>query len=149
MKKALNTATLFTLSMLAACQSGASGTNNLSANDGAPPANNGGEWELVAGQINGKNLNLQDGKITLKQDKDAFTGISAVNHYRVPVKIRGERIEHSKEPPTTTLMAGSVEAMRLESDYLEAMSAVKNIKREGEQLIISGDGIELQFRQAH
>ena len=65
----------------------------------------------------------------------------------MPVKIRGGNIEHP-EPPTTTLMAGPVEAMRLESDYLEAMSAVKHLKREGDSLTISGDNSELQFRPA-
>ena len=132
--------------LLAACQSGASDALKITDDHGNSPQH-GGEWILVAGQVKGKTLNVQDGKITLKQDKDAFTGISAINHYRVPVKIRGGNIEHP-EPPTTTLMAGPVEAMRLESDYLEAMSAVKHLKREGDSLTISGDNSELQFRPA-
>ena len=63
------------------------------------------------------------------------------------MKIRGNTIEHTGET-TITLMAGDMEAMRLESDYLEAMRVVNNLKREGDQLTISGDGIELQFRPA-
>ena len=146
MKKTSQTVGLMTALLLAACQSGASDALKITDDHGNSPQH-GGEWILVAGQVKGKTLNVQDGKITLKQDKDAFTGISAINHYRVPVKIRGSNIEHP-EPPTTTLMAGPVEAMRLESDYLEAMSAVKHLKREGDSLTISGDNSELQFRPA-
>ena len=115
--------------LLAACQAD-SNPGNISAGDSP---RSGSQWVLVAGQLNGKPLNVQDGTVTLTQEKDAFTGVSAINHYRVPVKIRGGNIEHP-EPPTTTLMAGPVEAMRLESDYLEAMSAVKHLKREGDSL---------------
>ena len=129
--------------LLAACQAD-SNPGNISAGDSP---RSGSQWVLVAGQLNGKPLNVQDGTVTLTQEKDAFTGVSAINHYRVPVKIRGGNIEHP-EPPTTTLMAGPVEAMRLESDYLEAMSAVKHLKREGDSLTISGDNSELQFRPA-
>ena len=145
MKKLANTLTLTAAALLAACQSGAGGAPQI-ADSGQPNAS--GQWVLVAGQLNGKALNVQDGTVTLNQGKDAFTGVSAVNHYRVPVKIRGNNIEHLDEPPTTTLMAGPMEAMRLESDYLEAMRVVNNLKREGDQLTISGDGIELQFRPA-
>ena len=130
--------------LLAACQAD-SNPGTISAGDSP---RSGSQWVLVAGQLNGKPLNVQDGTVTLTQEKDAFTGVSAINHYRVPVKIRGNTIEHPDEPPTTTLMAGPMEAMRLESDYLEAMSVVNNLKREGDQLTISGDGIELQFRPA-
>ena len=143
MKKLANTLTLTAAALLAACQSGAGGAPQV-ADDNHDAS---GQWVLVAGQLNGKALNVQDGTVTLTQEKDAFTGVSAINHYRVPVKIRGGNIEHP-EPPTTTLMAGPVEAMRLESDYLEAMSAVKHLKREGDSLTISGDNSELQVRPA-
>ena len=105
--------------LLAACQAD-SNPGNISAGDSP---RSGSQWVLVAGQLNGKPLNVQDGTVTLTQEKHP-------------------------EPPTTTLMAGPVEAMRLESDYLEAMSAVKHLKREGDSLTISGDNSELQFRPA-
>ena len=145
MKKTSQTVGLMTALLLAACQSGASDALKITDDHGNSPQH-GGEWILVAGQVKGKTLNVQDGKITLKQDKDAFTGISAINHYRVPVKIRGNTIEHPDEPPTTTLMAGPMEAMRLESDYIKALNATKTIRREGNTLTLSGDGIELRYR---
>lgn len=147
MEKMPKIASLMTALLLAACQAGVSGASQTTDNSGNS-AHSGSKWILVAGKVKGKPLNTKDGKITLIQEKDAFTGVSAINHYRVPVKIRGNTIEHPDEPPTTTLMAGPMEAMRLESDYLEAMRVVNNLKREGDQLTISGDGIELQFRPA-
>ena len=147
MKTTSKTVGLITALLLAACQGSTADALKV-ADDNGNHQPGSGEWVLVAGQVKGQALNVQDGKVTLKQDKDAFVGVSAINHYRVPVKIRGNTIEHTDEPPTTTLMAGSMEAMRLESDYLEAMSAAKTLKREGDQLTISGDGIELQFRPA-
>ena len=137
MKTTSKTVGLITALLLAACQGSTADALKV-ADDNGNHQPGSGEWVLVAGQVKGQALNVQDGKVTLKQDKDAFVGVSAINHYRVPVKIRGNTIEHTDEPPTTTLMAGS----------MEAMSAAKTLKREGDQLTISGDGIELQFRPA-
>ena len=86
------------------------------------------------------------GKITLNTaNKDAFTGTSVINQYNAPVKIRGNTIEHTGET-TITLMAGDMEAMRLESDYIKALNATKTIRRDGNTLTLSGDGIELRYR---
>lgn len=128
--------------LLGACQSG------MSANTPAADADNSiqGEWVLESGRVNGKALDTSAGKVTLSTaNKDAFTGTAAINQYNAPVKIRGNNIEHT-ETITTTLMAGDMAAMHLESDYLEALGATKTIKREGSTLTLSGDGIELRFR---
>ena len=101
MKKLANTLTLTAAALLAACQSGAGGAPQV-ADDNHDASE---QWVLVAGQLNGKALNVQDGTVTLNQGKDAFTGVSAVNHYRVPVRIRGNNIEHLHDQPTPTLMA--------------------------------------------
>ena len=140
MKKVPRIAGLVTALLLAACQSGVSGASQTADNSG-------GKWLLVAGTVQGKPLNTQNGKITLIRREDAFTGVSAINHYRVPVKIRDGRIEHTA-PPTITLMAGPTETMRLERSYLDAISVVKTLKYEGDRLTLSGEGIELQFRPA-
>ena len=147
MKKMPKIASLMTALLLAACQAGVSGASQTTDNSGNSSNSSGSQWVLVAGQLNGKPLNVQDGTVTLPQEKDAFTGVSAINHYRVPVKIHDGRIEHT-EPPTTTLMAGPAETMRLERDYLDAISVVKTLKHESDRLTISGDGIKLQFRPA-
>lgn len=146
MEKMPKIASLMTALLLAACQGSVSAVPQPADGRGNS-AHSGSKWILVAGKVNGKPLNTKDGKITLMQEKDAFTGVSAINRYRVPVKIYGGSIEHT-EPPTTTLMAGPEETMRLERAYLEAMSVAKTLKRESDRLTISGDGIELQFRPA-
>lgn len=147
MEKMPKIASLMTALLLAACQAGVSGASQTTDNSGNSSNSSSSKWILVAGKVKGKPLNTKDGKITLIQEKDAFTGVSAINHYRVPVKIHDGRIEHT-EPPTTTLMAGPAGAMRLERDYLDAISVVKTLKHESDRLTISGDGIELQFRPA-
>ena len=146
MKKTLKIASFVAALLLAACQGGVSGASQTTDNSGNS-SHSGGKWLLVAGTVQGKPLNTQDGKITLIQREDAFTGVSAINHYRVPVKIRDGRIEHTA-PPTITLMAGPMETMRLERSYLDAISVVKTLKHAGDRLTLSGEGIELQFRPA-
>ena len=129
--------------LLGACQSGIRTNDDPVANAGGSIR---GEWVLESGQAEGKTLDIRAGKITLNTTiKDAFTGTSVINQYNVPVKIRGNTIEHTGET-TITLMAGEMNAMRLESDYIKALGATKTIKREGSTLTLSGDGIELRYR---
>ncbi|EHM51966.1 META domain-containing protein [Cardiobacterium valvarum] len=129
--------------LLGACQGG-----GMDSHDPTVDTSGGmqGQWVLESGQADGKALNTAAGKITLNTaNKDAFTGIAAINQYNAPVKIRGNTIEHTGET-TTTLMAGDMEVMRLESDYIKALNATKTIRRDGDTLTLSGDGIELRYR---
>ena len=129
--------------LLGACQSGGMNSHDPTTDTGG---NTQGQWVLESGQADGKALNTAAGKITLNTaHKDAFTGTSVINQYNAPVKIRGNTIEHTGET-TITLMAGDMEAMRLESDYIKALNATKTIRREGNTLTLSGDGIELRYR---
>ncbi|MDO4643249.1 MAG: META domain-containing protein [Cardiobacteriaceae bacterium] len=146
-KKASHIISLCAALLLGACQNGTSNTQDTAPMDPASQVTK-GQWVLVSGQSNGKALNIKDGTVTLNIDKkEGFTGNSAVNNYNVPAKIHGSTIEHTGEI-SVTLMAGSMEAMRLESSYLEAMREVKTIKQDGEKLILSADGIELKFSPA-
>lgn len=129
--------------LLGACQSGGMNSHDPTTDTGG---NTQGQWVLESGQADGKALNTAVGKITLNTaNKDAFTGTSVINQYNAPVKIRGNTIEHTGET-TITLMAGDMEAMRLESDYIKALNATKTIRRDGNTLTLSGDGIELRYR---
>ena len=58
MEKILKIAGLVTALLLAACQGSVSGASQTTDNSG-------GKWLLVAGTVQGKPLNTQDGKITL------------------------------------------------------------------------------------
>lgn len=143
MKTATHTAAWCAALLLAACQSGPGAHETGNGGIDAAPQH---EWVLESGRANGKALDTAAGKVTLNTaSKDAFTGVAAVNRYNAPVKIRGNSIEHT-ETITTTLMAGDMAAMRLESAYLEALGATKTIRRDGNTLTLSGDGIELHYR---
>ena len=85
MKKMPKIASLMTALLLAACQAGVSGASQTTDNSGNSSNSSSSKWILVAGKVKGKPLNTKDGKITLIQEKDAFTGVSAINHYRVQI----------------------------------------------------------------
>lgn len=103
-------------------------------------------WVLVKGQVDGRPLNLENGKITLSfVDGEAMVGNGSVNNYRAPVAISGGRITHTG-PLITTRMAGPIPAMKLESEYLSALGEAEVLQRNGNDLTISGEGDELNFR---
>lgn len=113
----------------------------------ATAENVGETWQLTQGVIKGQALRLApEHNITLSfYENEAFVGRSAVNKYRVPVKISGSHIKQTG-PVITTMMAGSMAAMQLESEYLSAISAVDKISRSGDKLRISGEGIQLDYQ---
>ena len=102
-------------------------------------------WVLVEGQVDGKPLDVSNGEITLSfVDGEAMVGNGSVNNYRAPVAISGGRIEHTG-PLITTRMAGPMPAMKLESEYLSALGEAEALQRNGNTLIITGEGDELTF----
>lgn len=105
-------------------------------------------WILTAGQYQGKPLNTAAGKITLNIEPNGqLNGVAAVNHYNIPTQIHGNRLEHTGTI-TTTRMAGSIPAMRLESNYLSAMRHADTLTVEENTLIIRGNTTELSFQPA-
>ena len=144
-KHAIHITACGTMLLLAACQS-----THTQRTDGqqaaAPMQGNTTVWVLESGQLNGKPLDTASGEVTLNTaDQTVFTGTAAINQYRAPIRISGSNITHT-ETITTTLMAGEMAAMRLESDYLEALGATTTLAHEGNHLILRGDGVELRFR---
>lgn len=133
--------------VMSACQSSAPSDllESVSAKEHA-----GDQWVLEAGVLAGKALDLSileaDNRITLTfYEQQALVGQSAVNNYRVPVTVKGAKIEHTG-PVISTLMAAPVELMNLEHQYLQAMEKVAEIQRKGAQLVLVGDGVRLQYR---
>lgn len=102
-------------------------------------------WRLVQGQANGKTFNLQAGSpITLTFSADGLSGRSPVNHYQVSAKTGGGKLQLGDEIMTTT-MAAEPPAMHLERDYLQALRGATSWQREGDRLIIRGEGIQLDY----
>lgn len=102
-------------------------------------------WVLIEGKVDGQPLNVDDGEVTLSfVGGEAMVGNGSVNNYRAPVAISGGRIEHTG-PLITTRMAGPIPAMKLESEYLSALSEAEALQRNGDSLTITGDGDTLTF----
>lgn len=142
---------LATMSMaaivLSACQSSGLDTlSNLSPNAQNSPA--AGIWQLSQGSIDQRPLNTALASITLQTGNGEFSGNSGVNQYRVKVQQQGAQLA-VEEQIQITRMAGSIEEMRLESDYLSALRRVKQSSQQADSLLLSGDGVELIFKPSY
>lgn len=130
------------LALLAGCQNGQPGDSKTFAP--LDPAQH-ETWQLVQGQAHGKPLKLQgQAPITLIFSPDGLSGRSPVNHYQAPAKTGGGKLQFTDEI-MTTLMAAEPPAMHLERDYLQALRDADSWQREGNQLIIRGQGIQLDY----
>lgn len=110
----------------------------------ALPENSTGHWQFQSGRLNGKAFNADGENITLNYEDKHLFGSSGVNRYQAPVTISGNRLTFT-DGIATTRMAGSIEAMRLESDYLSALRAANTIERKDRNLIMRGENVELKF----
>jgi len=94
----------------------------------------GSNWALVslAGeQVPGEKPTLQ----FLEEGRVA--GFAGVNRFMGPVEARDVGIGFG--PLASTMMAGPPEAMALEQSYLGAMGKVRQVRREGEELVLASD----------
>lgn len=107
-----------------------------------------GQWQLSQGSIDHRPLNTALAPITLQAGNGEFSGISGVNQYRVAVQQNGGALSVD-ENIQITRMAGNIEQMRLESDYLSALRRVTQSAHQEGQLQLRGEGVELIFRPAY
>jgi len=112
-----------------------------------PPASQGpveGSWVLAAGTLDGAEMPiLDDHRMTLVIEGTQVGGSAACNSYggRVVADAGGLRIEQLSQ----TDMACEEPAMAAEAAYLTALTRVRLLVREGQQLLGRGDGVELRF----
>lgn len=112
-----------------------------------PPPSQGpveGSWVLTAGTLDGAQVPIpEDHRITLTVEGTQIGGTAACNSYggRVVPGPGGMRIEHLSQ----TDMACEEPAMAAEAIYLTALTRVRQLVRDGEELIGRGDGVELRF----
>ena len=104
-----------------------------------------GDWQLRSGTRDGQPIPLVEGHpITLTIDGATASGRAACNSYGGDIEIRGNSITLGEV--ASTLMACDPPAvMESEAAYLEALGSVDTARREGEGLILSGEGTELRF----
>ncbi len=101
-------------------------------------------WTLTQGNLDGKPLPITNTAITLQVDNNTFYGNSGINTYNAPVTAKGSRI--SVDNIFTTLMAGDIENLKLETDYLSALQRVEKYERNENTLILTGKGVSLTYQ---
>lgn len=112
------------------------------------PAPSGGEvvgdWVLSGGSIDGVEAPiLEDHRITLSITGSRVGGTAACNHYGGGITMAGDGLHLQNLEQTA--MACEEPAMAAEAAYLGALARVRELARDGDQLVARGDGVELRF----
>jgi len=103
-----------------------------------------GDWVLTGGSIDGVDAPvLDDHRITLTITGSRIGGTAACNSYggELAMGADGLRLENLAQ----TEMACEEPAMAAEAAYLGALARVREILRDGEELVARGDGVDLHF----
>lgn len=131
--------------LLGACQSIQPNARSAPSHPVIPPAS-AQTWQLEQGMLHGKALNIAASmeRITLVMQDNLLTGKSPVNHYNAPASISTNTLRITG-PIMTTRMAAEPAAMRLESDYLQALQKAERYEKGSDHLAIEGDGIRLDY----
>lgn len=115
--------------------------------DAAPslPATFGdGEWVLVDGKVSDMPLRLLDShQVTIVHADGEISGTAACNGY-FGALTDGELLFDGFG--VTEMACDPQAAMDLESTYLQALSTIDTAGRDGDDLVLRGDGVELRFQ---
>jgi heat shock protein HslJ len=145
-------APLLLVSLLVSCAYVGSGNKSGSgSNPGSPspdPSISGtltGSWILTKGTTpTGAIPIMDDHPITLIIDANKVGGQAACNIYGGTVTIDGDAI-HLSAMSMTEMACVDDEAMNAEGAYMTVLDALSRWVRDGDRLILSGDGVELTF----
>lgn len=130
------TVLLLAVLLLAACAKTGSG--------GSPADGVVGEWEFARGTAGGAPLPQPAGaRATLSLEGEQASGTSFCNHYFAGYSLDGDAILFDGIGGTE--MACEPEIMTAESAYVTALGAVTRFTRDGEELLLTGGGVELRF----
>lgn len=136
---------LLALGLLAACGSGndsSAGGGNTGSGGASPDIQ--GAWELAEGTADNTDLPRPDGAAaTLDVEADQLSGQSFCNRFFAGYRLDGDAL--TIDLPGVTMMACEPEVMTAESVFLTALSKVTTAAREGEELLLSGGGVQLRF----
>lgn len=103
-----------------------------------------GDWVLTGGSIDGADAPVrEDHRITMTITGSTIGGSAACNSYggEIVMGADGLHLENLMQ----TEMACEEPAMAAEAAYMAALGRVREIVRDGEELVARGDGIELRF----
>jgi heat shock protein HslJ len=118
--------------------------------NGADPGPTGGgdpqgSWVLVSGATDAGELPLvEDHPITLTIDGSSIGGTAACNGYGGRLEATGAGVE-IRDLAWTAMACVPDDVMAAEAAYTQALPAVRSIRRDGEQLVLEGVGLELRF----
>ena len=103
-----------------------------------------GSWRLSSGSANGGEVPVvDDHPITMTLEGSEIGGTAACNHYGGRLTVTGGRLEITELSMTAMGCEAPVQAS--ESAYVAALDAVDSIAGDGDQLVLSGPGVELRF----
>jgi heat shock protein HslJ len=123
--------------LLAACAS--------KADSGSPAADVVGEWELVSGTASGSPLPQPAGiTATLTFDGTQAGGTSFCNHYSSGYTVDGDLLRF--EALGGTEMGCDPDVMAAETAFLTALGTVEAFSFGGDDLLLTGEQVELRFR---
>lgn len=136
-----------TAALLAACGGGGGAPPSSSSPASVDPSGGDvlGGWRLTSGSVDGEALPiLDDHPVTAILQASEIGGTAACNGYggRLSATGSGVRVE---ELASTDMACMPDEVMALESAYFAALSRVTQIGVVGEELVMTGDGVELRF----
>jgi heat shock protein HslJ len=103
-----------------------------------------GSWQLSSGSVDGQPIPLIDGSpVTLNVTGTEIGGSSACNSYGGQFILDGTAI--SIGDLMSTMMMCTPEVMEVEIPYTAALPEVDTVAFNGDQLVLTGPGIELTF----
>ncbi|HKY48684.1 MAG TPA: META domain-containing protein [Acidimicrobiia bacterium] len=106
-----------------------------------------GNWRLVSGSVDAQDIPLIDASpVTLNITGTEIGGTSGCNSYGAQFTLDGSSIEIGDL--VSTLMMCTPEVMDVEIPYTAALAEIDAVAIDGDQLVMTGSGIELRFAPA-
>lgn len=103
-----------------------------------------GEWRLTGGTADGAELPAPPGtSATLELTGDQARGTAFCNSWFATVRLDGDTL--SLDGTGRTEIGCAPEVMAAESAYLAALADVRTVAVRGDELVLTGDGVELRF----
>lgn len=128
---------------LAGCGGSDSGAVTTRPGAGGSPD---GDWTLASGRGPHGALTLVDGRpVTLTVDGTTIGGSSACNSYGGTATVDDAGGFAVGQVASTEMACVEPEVTALESAYLAAFGAVRTARLDGDQLVLTGQGVELRY----
>jgi heat shock protein HslJ len=119
---------------------------SITPSEGPAALDPAGSWQLVNGTVDGQPLPLDaDAPVTLIVDGSGVSGESACNRYFGEFAVVDGRVTLRNLGGTE--MACAEPVMALEAAYLAGLAKVDGAAIDGDVLVLTGPGVELQFER--